>query len=507
MARSPRPYQIEAITAIRDALRSGKRGVIIVHPTGMGKAMVISVISKLVLAKGKRVLVLVNRDNLVEQLRESLIEQGMMPLIERGMDKASPMSDCVIGSIQTLQGKRLKRWNADHFDLIFCDECHGSAASTFHKVLDYFIGQHVGCTATPERHDKEGLWKGYEEICHQITFADAVNDGWLCDLEFHELPVPIFVSDEAAKKRMWTEADETLSLADDLPRIFEAAAKVSEGRKTLAFWSNCNSSVEADKYFKAHGLDSMHVEGPGGPAQMNRENVNEVIEWFKQPGPRILSNCQLLTTGFDQPDIDQIIMGRLVRSEPLVRQMLGRGTRAACVIDGLPDASARKVAIAGSAKPFCRVQDLMIQLGEVRNRFADASVLITQDDTERKWIKELTREAGKPFTMSELENKLRAKRDTDKDAALAKLLEDTANAQKKNKLRLERIGQGPYIGHIFNMRPQNANGRKEPTEKQVSYLREHFAYRGEIPSVFHASLLISAYKRHEEKLKQSTITV
>ncbi len=505
--REPRQYQVNAINAIRDAFKRGLRGVIIVMPTGMGKAMVISTVAKLVLAKGKRVLVLVNRDNLIEQLRDSLIEQGMMPLIERGMDKASPMSDCVIGSIQTLQGKRLKRWNRDHFDLIFCDECHGSAAASFHNVLDYFNGQHVGCTATPERHDKAGLWKGYAEICYQKTFAEAVNEGWLCDFEFHELPVPIFVSNEAATKRMWTENDETLSLRDDLPRIFEAAANVSEGRKTLAFWSNCNSSLEADKYFRAHGLESMHVEGPGGPAMMNRERVNEVIEWFKQPGPRILHNCQLLTTGFDQPDIDQIIMGRLVRSEPLVRQMLGRGTRAACVIDGLPDAESRKSVIAASSKPICRVQDLMIQLGDVRNRFADASVLITQDDKERQWIKEIARNASHPFTMAELENKLRAKRDTDKEAALAKLLEDTANAQHKAKQRSKWNGQGPFVDYIFKMQPQNSAGRKPASEKQVSYLRQHFKYRGEIPSIFHASLLITAYKRHEDRMNAATIPV
>lgn len=507
MARVARQYQLDAITAIRDAFRNGKRGVIIVLPTGMGKAMIIATVAKLVLEKNKRVLVLVNRDNLVEQLRASLIEQGMLPIIERGLDKASPMSDCVIGSIQTLQGKRLKRWNTDHFDLIFCDECHGSASASFHNVLDYFIGQHVGCTATPERHDKEGLWKGYEEICYQKTFTEAVEEGWLCDFEFHELPVPIFVSDEAAKKRMWTEADETLSLANDLPRIFEAGAIASEGRKCLAFWSNCHSSLEADKFFQSHGLESKHVEGPGGPAQMNRDTVNEIIEWFKESSPRVLHNCQLLTTGFDQPDIDQILMGRLVRSEPLMRQMLGRGTRAACVIDGLPDAEARKVTIAGSSKPFCRVQDLMVQLGDVRNRFADASVLITQDEQERKWIKELTRSEGRPFTMAELEGKLRAKRDTDKEAALAKLLEDTANAQKKAARRQRMNGQGPYVGHILQMQPQNENGRKPATEKQVSYLRQYFNYQGNIPSVFHASKIIAAHIAHEAKQNQKTIQV
>lgn len=148
----------------------------------------------------------------------------------------------------------------------------------------------------------------------------------------------------------------------------------------------------------------------------------------------------------------------------------------------------------------------MVQLGEVRNRFADASVLITSDEKERKFIKELTRNSNHPFTMAELEGKLRAKRETDKEAHLAKLLEDTANAQHKARMRLKWNGQGPYVDYILKMGAKGGVS-KPASEKQVSYLRHYFKYKGEIPSLFHASLLISAYKRHEEKMNQSTIQV
>lgn len=466
MARQPRDYQLECKQAIRDAYARGKRGVAVELFTGAGKGFIIADIAKSVMEKGGRVLVLVNRDNLVDQLSESLIEQGMLPSRERGMDKASPLADLVVGSIPTMQKERLKKWNPNHFRLVITDEAHFAAASTFKHTLDYFeAAYHLFLSATIERHDKAGLWKGVEEIVFSMPLQKGIENGWLVPFEFKELPVPIMISDKEAAKKMWTEKDEEnlFSTNEYLPRLFAAAAAESHGRKALFFWPNCDSSKEASEHFASQGIESRHVDG-----YMPKGEINDILEWFKSPGAKSLHNADLLSYGYDNPSIDTVGIMRLSRSIPMLKQRLGRGTRPACIVDGLANADERKAAIAASIKPRCLVLDLMLQLGDVKDKFADVSALITEDPAEKRFIREEARKAGRALTMEEIEGKLKAKRQTDKEKQLAKLAEDAANAAEAKRIAEERANKLPYIGDILM---QHKPHHKPATPGHIRYIK------------------------------------
>jgi len=278
-----------------------------------------------------------------------------------------------------------------------------------------------------------------------------------------ELPVPITISDQQAAQKRWGENEEgeLFSTNNYLPRLFAESSKYLPHRKSLLFWPNCTSSMEATKHYQSLGFQARHIEGEGGPAKMTKKQIQEVLEWFKEPGERVLSNCELLSTGFDQPDIDQVGIMRVIRSIPLIKQMVGRGTRTACVVDGLSDADARKAAIAASKKPKLRVLDLMIQLSSIEHTFADVTALITEDKAEREFIREQQRQAGRQLSIEEIESKLKAKRETDRDAALAKLAEDAANAARKAQQQ-----RTIFVGDIlaaFNPahKPATPGARKE----------------------------------------------
>lgn len=460
--RIARPYQIECIEAIRAAYKAGRKGVVIEGFTGFGKGFVIASIAKSVMDKKGRVLVAVNRDNLCDQLRDSLIEQGMMPVLERGADKASPMSDCVVGSVQTMQKDRLKKWNPNHFRLVITDEIHFGAASTFKSMLSHFDGTyHLGLSATIERHDKKGLWKGYEECVFSMPLTKGIEEGWLVPFEFEELPVPISVGDELAEKKQFTQEDEetVFDAGNYLPRLFAEAASRATNDKSLFFWPNCDSSREASSYFNASGVESRHADG-----YMSKATLNETLEWFRSPGAKALHNADLYSYGFDAPFITLVGIMRISRSIPMLKQRLGRGTRPLCRVDDYPTAEGRRAAIAASAKPRCKVLDLMLQLGDVQNKFATATSLITEDEKEREFIEE-ERRKGKAFTMEQLEQKLRVKRETDKEEMLAKLAEDAANAAAR-RMR----GNDIYIGDIINRTYANDRG-EQPSEKQVAFMR------------------------------------
>jgi superfamily II DNA or RNA helicase len=459
--RRARPYQLDCASAILRAFGSGKQGVVVELFTGAGKGYIIAAIAKMAIEAKGRVLIAVNRNNLCNQLHASVREQGLFPVMERGMDKASALSDCVVGSIETMQGRRLKKWKPDHFSLVITDECHGAAAETFTTLLNYFkSAKHLGLSATIERHDKAGLWSGYEECVYSMPLTEGINQGWLVPFQFEELPVPIVIDDKDAKKKMWTEADESGVFAKDdyLPRLFKEASDRSHGKKGLSFWPNCKSSEEAAKEFCGHGIESRHVDG-----YMKKPDIEDTLEWFKTPGPKCLMNADLLSYGYDNPSIDLIGIMRLSRSIPMLKQRLGRGTRPTAPVDNYDTAELRREAIANSEKSYCHVLDLMLQLGEVENTFATPSALITTDKEEREFVEKEMRK-GK-MTMAELESKLKANKSQlamDRDTALAKLAEDAANAA------LKASRKEIYIGHILTRFPHNG---KDASPGAMCYLR------------------------------------
>ncbi len=508
--RTPRPYQQACFNAGREAFKSGLRHIIFVLATGLGKTVIFVLIALMTRAKGGRVLILVNRDVLTQQAASELRENGLHPVIECGQDKASPLADLVVGSIQTMaSGKRIEKWNRDHFRMVICDECHGSSAATFVKVLDYFESAfHVGVTATPNRHDKKGLWSGYEKIVFEmplkertadgITVPGGIEEGWLCDLVFKPAPVPITLTEKTAKCRSINEDDEAgdYGIGPYLEEIIEKSTPEYIGQKVLNFFPNCTSSRESAEAYKRAGINARHVEGAGGPAGMTPKQVDEILEWFKGEKEGMLCNAQLLGVGYNQPDINVIGLTRLIKSETTYLQYIGRGTRTVANIDQWADGSAldRKCAIQFSAKPFCKVVDLLIQNED--HNLCEPATLITDDKEEREYIRS-ARKGGCQIDLATVDDMIRAKRKTDREKAMAQMTDAIANASlKAGRARDKDKQYGPYLGHILE-KPVG-DGWKPASQKQIDYL-QRLGFNGIAPSGWHAKRLIDAYLAHRAK--------
>lgn len=504
--KQQRYYQGEATVAVRDAFKRKLKGVLVVMATGMGKTVLFVNWAKLAMAKGGRVLVLVDRDVLCDQAAEELKEFGMHPLVERGVDKASPMSALVVGSIQTMQGDRLLKWNQDHFALVILDEAHKSAASTFRNTLNRFRGSyHVGVTATPNRPDKRGLWDGYQEIVYEFPLKSrlnkdgtetlgAVEDGWLCDPEFTELPVPITLDDRVATKKSLTEAEEAGIFDTDnyLQKVFTEAAAQVNGYKSLYFWNSCRNSKDAAECFRSLGLEAMHIDG-----YLSKNKIIDIIGskkekvagWFNEGPRRVLCNCDLLGVGYNQPDIELIGLGRIYKSTTAYLQAIGRGTRVLADVDSYPTKELRLEAIKLSAKPKLRVIDLAIQNTE--HNLATPACLVTDDPRELEAIKKAKK--GAPMSIEEMKNAVKALRASDGEASRRKLAEDLANAAEKRK----RQTALPYLGHI--LRKPALPHWKQATSKQV-WLLKRLGFTEAVPSAWHASRIIDTLQQHASKL-------
>lgn len=482
-----RPYQTDCHNAIRDAFKAGKRRVIVELCTGAGKTVIFVLATTMACAKGKRVLILVNRDILIDQAVEELRTNGVFAQREQGQDRALLTAQVVVGSIQSMQGDRLKKWPKDYYALVITDEVHGSASKTFKTVLDHFqSAYHIGVTATAERHDKRGLWSGYEDIVYSMSLKQAIDQGWLCGFKFHELDCPVTVDLKLAKHATFGENEEVFDSKKYLPRLAELTVEHAVGKKGLLFLPNCRVSLQFAAMLKSLGLNAEHIDS----SYMTATRTSELLSWYKTTPNAILCNADLLSVGFNDPPTDLIGLYRPVASTPMYKQRLGRGTRPIAPIDDYDTAEGRLRAIAESAKPHCAVLNVFFENGS--HDLASPSCLITDSKEEQAALNK-ARKPGQNVDLAQLELQLKAKRMADVEEEMRKYAEKVANSQEKKK-------RGKlFVGDILRHRNPN---HKPASPAFIKYIKRLTG--AEIPSgEYSAYQMMRIKERHEKEMKKA----
>ena len=107
-----------------------------------------------------------------------------------------------------------------------------------------------------------------------------------------------------------------------LTKLMQAYDQRSKGKKTLIFNNGINTSLYVYESFKQAGLPIMHLDNTASKKQRAY-----ILDWFKHTPGAILSSVSILTTGFDEPTVESIILNRATKSLTLYYQMIGRGSR------------------------------------------------------------------------------------------------------------------------------------------------------------------------------------
>lgn len=474
--KTARYYQTDAFDAIRSSFKKGMRRVLIELSTGLGKTVIFVLVSLMAKEKGGRVLIIVNRDVLVTQALEELKLNGAFAAREQAEERASLTTEIVVGSVQSMQGKWLLRWPKDHFKLVITDECHGSSAATFRCILDHFgNAYHIGVTATAERHDKKGLWKGYQDIVYRmplnnwedketgVVTTGGINDGWLVPFDFNDLDCPVTLDEKLMGKSNFKENEEVFDSVKYLPRLAECAAKESLGHKGLFFLPNCRQSQGFADLLVERGINARHIDS----SYMTAKQTQDTLDWFqgnKEKGIEavkegILCNAQLLGVGYNYPPLTLGGMFRPYGSLTAYKQALGRFTRPLCAVDSFPwrdEAEQRRELIATSSKSFAKIITPFWENGN--HNLATPSALITDDEEERKAI-DKKRKPGQRMDFAQMELQLKAKRMADKDEEMRKLAEKVANSQARKH-------KGVWIEDILNAK----DGGERASSKQLGLL-------------------------------------
>jgi superfamily II DNA or RNA helicase len=307
---------------------TGDRATLLVLATGLGKTIVFSEVARQVVEQGGRALVLAHRSELIEQAASKLEALGLDVGIEQAERRAAHHS-VVVGSVQTLQGRRLERWAPEHFNLVVVDEVHHATSISYRSILSHFAAAKVlGVTATPDRADGKGLGALFDSVAFRLEIADGIKQGWLSPIKAKRVVV-----DGLDLSAVRTTAGDLnagdLDLAMRAPAavhgVADPLADLSRGRPTLAFCV----TVE-----HAHALaDAVNQLAPGTAEALDgtatREHRADVLRRYHAGDLRVLINCALFTEGFDAPSTACVAIVRPTKSRALYTQMIGRGTRLA----------------------------------------------------------------------------------------------------------------------------------------------------------------------------------
>jgi superfamily II DNA or RNA helicase len=319
-----RPYQIEAITEIKAQWESVDR-TLLVQATGTGKTIVFSMLSRDLVAQGKRGLILAHRGELLEQAADKMMKAtGLGCSVEKAEQTSiGEWFRITVGSVQTLMNEnRLRKFKPDHFDFIIVDEAHHSLSDSYQKVLSYFPNAKVlGVTATPDRGDMRNLGTYFQSLAYEYSLPRAIRDGYLVPIRAQTIPIKLDLSGVTKTGGDYQVAGVGTALDPYLEQIARELANRCKTRKTVIFTPLIATSEKLQRFLQPHGLNVDEVNG-------DTPDRKEKLARFDKAGPgAVMLNSMLLTEGWDCPSVDCICVLRATKVRSLFSQMVGRGTR------------------------------------------------------------------------------------------------------------------------------------------------------------------------------------
>ena len=328
-----RPYQHECIEAIETAQKEGTHRQLVALPTGTGKTIIFTTVAK---KRNGRTLILAHRDELIEQAVDKLTmvwdgaSVGVVKAERNEVDK-----QVIVGSVQTVSiENRLEQLPTD-FDFIVSDEAHHSIAATYRRIYEYLGVMaednedirsdtlHLGVTATPQRTDKVGLSDIFDKVVFHRSIRDFIPD-YLSDLRCVQIMTHINVDgvETWAGDLRTEQLSAILNTANCNELIVQAWKEHALGRLTLCFTTDVAHARDLCLTFQANDIKAAWLCG-----ETPIDERRDILARFAQREIEVLTNCAVLTEGYDCPAIDCIILARPTKSTLLYTQMIGRGTR------------------------------------------------------------------------------------------------------------------------------------------------------------------------------------
>jgi len=328
-----RSYQLDAEQKTRSALARGSKRVVLYLPTGGGKTLTATSIIQKAVAKGRKVVFLANRKQLVAQTSAVLTRYGIAHGILQAENTCRTYERVLVASIDTVHVRGLP----DDVGLLIIDECHGVAGSEKYRKLlaSYNNVPVVGLTATPfaagmrKRCDKlQGPL--FEDLVVGATIKDLIEGGYLVDCDIYAPSEPDLKGVKSSKGidgvLDYNQSD--LEAAADKPDLIGDIVghwfKLAREKQTVCFATSIAHSKHIVECFNKAGVKAEHID-----YWHTDEERAEILDRFARGETTVLSNVALLSEGWDCPSTEVMILARPTRSLIRFIQMVGRVLRPA----------------------------------------------------------------------------------------------------------------------------------------------------------------------------------
>lgn len=328
-----RAYQEALVQKVHDTFRRGIKSACIVLPCGGGKSVIVAEIARRTTEKLNRVLFLVHRIELCEQIERTFRAWGV------------DMDFCQICMVQTAC-RRLKKIPCPN--LIITDETHHSKSNSYRKIYDFFPNAYrVGVTATPVRLDGSGLGDVYQTLIEGVSAKWLIENRYLSPYTYY---APTVADLNGIKTKMGEF--ETKSVENFLfnrivfGNVISHYRRLADGKQAICYCVSVKHSSAMAEEFQVNGISAVHIDGTTPKAERQH-----IIEDFRNGKIKILCNVDLISEGFDVPDCECAILLRPTKSLTLyiqqaMRCMRYKPEKSAIIIDhvgnyarfGMPDA-------------------------------------------------------------------------------------------------------------------------------------------------------------------------
>lgn len=327
-----RDYQIDLIKQTRNAWSGGHRRPCIVLPCGGGKSIIVADIAKRTTDNGKRVLFLVHRKELCEQIESTFRDYGVN------------LNLCDICMVQTAT-RRIHKLQTP--TLIITDENHHSPAASYRRIYDAFSNAFsVGVTATPSRLNGGGLGDVNDKLIVGLSVRELIDRKCLAPFDYYAPQVADLSGIHTrGGEFIAEEVEAALAHASIYGDVVKYYRELAGNAKAICYCVSVKYSQHMAGVFSEAGISAAHIDG-----NTPKQERADIIARFRAGEIRILCNVDLISEGFDVPDCGASILLRPTKSLTLFTQQSMRCMRyqpgkRAVIIDhvgnvhrhGLPD--------------------------------------------------------------------------------------------------------------------------------------------------------------------------
>lgn len=334
-----RDYQVDAVQALRDVVRHGARDTYLSLPTGAGKTRILAAVAAGVVERGRRVLWVVHRKELVDQAASVLAGATGAGVGVVMAERHEPYEPTVVGSVQSLTPGRLGDLltGSEPIGVLVVDECHHALKSnTYGRIVDAVREAYpevvvMGATATPYRADRSRMADLLPVCAFERTIEAMIESGWLVPMRWHLTNIETL---DLSNVRVGRYAGERDFAALDLARACVAPAAIAAlvketapmlaGRRSVAFGASVEHATKLALSYEKAGLRTATVYGA-----MPARDRTKILGGWRFGAIDLVSNFGVLTEGYDLPELSAVVVARPTLSPGLYVQMIGRGLRPA----------------------------------------------------------------------------------------------------------------------------------------------------------------------------------